>query len=64
MTNPHEKWDKYIAAQKQRGRKKQKPCPAAEIRANESETELKELSTKDAAQDETLTRCRRVGDKR
>jgi hypothetical protein len=64
MTNPRDKWDLYIAAQKQRGRKEQNLCPAEEIRANESETELKELSTKGAAEGEALTFWRRVFGKR
>jgi len=63
MTNPHDKWTLYIAAQKQRERKKQDDHPAAKICANESEAELrklKDLAEKTSPQAEQLTFWQRV----
>lgn len=58
MTNPHDKWDSYIAAHKQREREKQDDHPTAEIRASESEAELRklrDLAEKTPPQGEQLT---------
>ena len=67
MTNPHDKWNLYIAAQKQREREKQDDHSDAENRAHESEAELrklKDLAEKMPAQGEQLTFWQRVFCKR
>lgn len=67
MTNPHDKWNLYIAAQKQREREKQDDHSDAENRASESKAELrklKDLAEKMPAQGEQLTFWQRVFCKR
>lgn len=67
MTNPHDKWKLYIAAHKQREREKQDEHPTAEIRASESEADLRKLkdfAEKTSLQAEQMTFWQRVLSKR